>query len=245
MANPVKSYLSGLYERAMRDAYAHARAEIAGVCGPGARVLDCGAWNGEEFDTLSAMTGITKDQYAGIEWSAPHAEEAQAKGLNVVQADLNRPMPFEDESFDCVYGLSVLEHLLNGCAYMREAHRVLKPGGKLVILTPNISTWFTIGLLMLGRMPSTGPHPDSTSLFQGEVSFDIKDVTVEMESETPTHRHLVVFSYRTLGRFLGLLNFRSVEGRAFGLYPFPNFSQPVLQRLDPWHCHQMVYTATK
>jgi hypothetical protein len=59
------------------------------------------------------------------------------------------------------------------------------------------------------------------------------------------HRHLVVFSYRVLKRYLGMLGFADVEGHGFGLYPFPNAVQPVLERMDPWHCHQMVFIARK
>lgn len=77
------------------------------------------------------------------------------------RADLNKKLPYDDQTFECVFALSVLEHLLMPCRFMSEIARVLKPGGKVVILTPNISTYFTAALLLLGRMPSSGPHPDS------------------------------------------------------------------------------------
>jgi len=59
------------------------------------------------------------------------------------------------------------------------------------------------------------------------------------------HRHLVVFSYRVLKEYLKLIGFREVRGYGFGLYPFPNFMQPLLERIDPIHCHQMVFVARK
>ena len=40
-------------------------------------------------------------------------------------------------------------------------------------------------------------------------------------------------------------SFEDVKGYGFGLYPFPNFMQPVLEKIDPYHCHQMVFIAKK
>jgi hypothetical protein len=130
---------------------------------------------------------------------------------------------------------------------MRECHRILEDRGTLVLLTPNISTFFTIALLLVGKMPSSGPHPDSNALVIGEEVFKVSDPNLlpDPESDTPVHRHLVVFSFRVLRRYLKMIGFTEVRGYGFGLYPFPNFIQPALERLDPYHCHQMVFVAQK
>lgn len=44
----------------------------------------------------------------------------------------------EDESFDCVVSFQVIEHIKNDRSYLEEIFRVLKPGGKALISTPNI-----------------------------------------------------------------------------------------------------------
>jgi len=141
----------------------------------------------------------------------------------------------------------VLEHLLNGCHFLKECHRVLKDKGTLILITPNISTYFTVALLLLGKMPSTGPHPDSTVLVRESELFKVspEEMVPDPESHTPVFRHLVVFSFRALRKYLRTAGFSDVVARSFGLYPFPNFMQPFLERVDPYHCHQMVFTAKK
>jgi SAM-dependent methyltransferase len=232
----------------MREAYEKATAEIAQTLSRGGNVLDCGASHGGMYQTISSrLPGFSKDRYFGVEWDQETAAAAQNLGLNIQAADLNKPLPFADNTFACVYGLSVLEHLLNGCKYLQECHRVLQPGGQLVILTPNISTYFTAALILLGKMPSTGPHPDSIALVKKEEPFKVSAdfLQPDVESDTPQHRHLVVFSFRALRGYLEMIGYSDVRGSGYGLYPFPNFLQPLLERIDPYHCHQMVFMGRK
>jgi 2-polyprenyl-3-methyl-5-hydroxy-6-metoxy-1,4-benzoquinol methylase len=239
-------YFRNLYLRTMEQAYALAEDEIVQAMRDGGTCLDCGAHDGYRYKNLE-QAGLDPDSYQGIEWNADAVEAAIKRGANVIQGDLNKELVFQNESFKCIYGLSLLEHLLNPCNYLRECYRCLEKGGTLVILTPNISTFFTIALLIAGKMPSSGPHPDSNALLKQEelikVSHD--SLTYDSESDFPVHRHLVVFSYKVLKSYLVMLGFDEIKGYGFGLYPFPNFMQKYLQKIDPYHCHQMVFIARK
>ncbi|QFY90682.1 class I SAM-dependent methyltransferase [Magnetovirga frankeli] len=243
----LQHYFKNLYRRTMDEAYGLAFEQITQAIHEDGSVLDCGANTGGSFHRLQRQINLDTSRYQGIEWNQGCVDQAQAKGLNIIQGDLNRQLPFDNDSFRCVFALSVLEHLLNPCAFMRECHRVLEPQGTLVLLTPNISTLFTIALLIVGKMPSSGPHPDSNALLAGEELFKVSSPNLlpDTESETPVHRHLVVFSYRVLHRYLNMLGFTDIKGYGFGLYPFPNFLQHILEKLDPYHCHQMVFIAEK
>jgi SAM-dependent methyltransferase len=236
-------YFKRLYERTMRESYSFAEARIVAALADGGNGLDCGAGDGHMAERLI----IPADRYHGIEWSA-EATLARDRGLNVVNGDLNQQLPYADEHFKCVFGLSVLEHLLRPCRYLRECHRVLEPGGTLVILTPNIATYFTAFLILAGRMPSSGPHPDSDALIAS--TRPVEELMAsrgvhDADNDTPSHRHLVIFSYLALRRYLQMLGFRDVVGKGFGVYPFPNAVQPLVERLDPYHAHQMVFVARK
>ena len=242
----VVNYFRNSYARTMREAYQLAEDEIVHALRDGGACLDCGAARGGRFEFLHREAGLAPDSYSGIEWNPDLIAVARDKGLNVQQGDLNKPISFPDDKFRCIFGLSVLEHLLNPCSFLKEAYRCLEPGGTLVLLTPNISTYFTMFQLLLGKMPSSGPHPDSELLIRREEMFQVTTLEEQIfEGDFPVHRHLVVFSYRVLKRYLEMLGFKNIDGRGFGLYPFPNFSQKLLERLDPYHCHQMVFIAKK
>lgn len=80
------------------------------------------------------------------------AKELRAKGFTVfsldlfatgtrgrfVKADLNRPLPFAPASFDYVLCSESMQYLENHALLMREFAAVVRPGGTVVISTPNI-----------------------------------------------------------------------------------------------------------
>lgn len=242
----LQRYFHNLYSRTMRQGYELAYREVVSALSDGGKCLDCGASCGQHLQYLQRLLPLNQQRYWGIEWDQGSVWASRATGMNIIRGDLNRFLPFKDDTFQCVFGFSVLEHLLKGCQWIQECRRVLKPGGRLIILTPNISTYFTIVLLALGRMPSSGPHPDSALLMNTEALLGARSLEARaVENETPMNRHLVVFSYKVLRKYLSLVGFNHVRGCGFGLYPFPNFFQPLIERIDPYHCHQMLFVATK
>lgn len=61
-----------------------------------------------------------------------------------IQHNLNKfPYPFEDNTFDYIEARHVLEHLEKPFNVMKELHRILKPGGELLVKVPHFSRGFT------------------------------------------------------------------------------------------------------
>jgi SAM-dependent methyltransferase len=64
---------------------------------------------------------------------------SKVPGLTVQYADMNESLPLDDESVDIVICQEGIEHIPNHLALLREFNRVLKPGGRLILTTPNLS----------------------------------------------------------------------------------------------------------
>jgi SAM-dependent methyltransferase len=194
------------------------------------------------FDISTSLPRYRKKNYFGIELTTNGLLKALNNKLQVLRGDLNQNLFFNLDVFQCVFGLSVLEHLINGCNFLKDTHRVLKPGGHLIIVTPNLSAWFNVFLLAIGEMPSSGPHPDSEILLK--INNVIRNKNVKrsnLEGDTPSDGHLVVFIYRTLYDYLKLLGFRKITAIPYGYYPLPKGMQKIFEKLDLWHCHQLLF----
>jgi SAM-dependent methyltransferase len=73
----------------------------------------------------------------GIDPDPVVVERARLKGLNAQQGTLVA-QSYPDCTFDAVYLSHVLEHVHDPAAVLRECGRILKPGGRIVVLTPNV-----------------------------------------------------------------------------------------------------------
>jgi len=91
------------------------------------RVLDLGCGI-KPYESL-----FRADQYVGVEYQGEGETYAKDK------ADFfydGRNLPFEDASFDAVFCSEVFEHVFNLEEILKELHRVLKPGGKMLLTFP-------------------------------------------------------------------------------------------------------------
>jgi ubiquinone/menaquinone biosynthesis C-methylase UbiE len=108
------------------------------------RLLDLGCGDGE-FSHRIKKRGWTVD---GLDFDAGAARLAEERhGLKVNICSVAE-MAYPDDSFDAVTMNHVIEHLVDPLAVLRIVHRVLKPGGSLIVVTPNAESW---GLRLFGR----------------------------------------------------------------------------------------------
>jgi len=94
-------------------------------------------------------------------------EFMELEGINVDIVDLNHAnLPYPDQHFDVVTFTEVAEHLENYRAIIREIFRVLKPGGAVVITTPNVLNMKSrMRFLTTGFWSMFGPlHVGETSI---------------------------------------------------------------------------------
>jgi 2-polyprenyl-3-methyl-5-hydroxy-6-metoxy-1,4-benzoquinol methylase len=108
------------------------------------KVLDVGCGNG----AFLARMKLLGWQCTGIETDPLAAQFARDSfGLNVREGTLG-DAGFSDDSFDVVTLSHVIEHVHSPQDLLMQCRRVLKPGGKLVVLTPNI---LSLGHRIFGR----------------------------------------------------------------------------------------------
>ena len=98
---------------------------------PRERLLDAGC--GRYLKFSKELSGFA--HVAGMDLESTLETDNRAEPFGVC-GDLAR-IPFRSEQFDMVISRSVVEHLTDPAAVFREFYRVLRPGGRVVIITPN------------------------------------------------------------------------------------------------------------
>lgn len=97
-------------------------------------LLEVGCGEGRGVRLL--MPSVTS--YTAIDKIASAVEELNLKfpSGKFVAGNLP-PLPFPDASFDSAVSFQVIEHIRDDRAFLKEIHRVLRPGGVALITTPN------------------------------------------------------------------------------------------------------------
>jgi 2-polyprenyl-3-methyl-5-hydroxy-6-metoxy-1,4-benzoquinol methylase len=122
---------------------------------PRGRLLDIGCGGGE----LAQLLRECGWQVHGVEREASLAARAEARGIAVRTADFGEaPLPWDAGAFEAVVAGEVIEHVVDTDHLLSEAARVLRPGGALVITTPNLASLENRIRLLLGCYPMWMDH---------------------------------------------------------------------------------------
>jgi 2-polyprenyl-3-methyl-5-hydroxy-6-metoxy-1,4-benzoquinol methylase len=120
-------------------------------------------------------------------------EQFRVPEIPVRFADLSERLPYDDASFDVLSCLEGIEHLEDQFAFIRECWRVLRPGGRLLVSTPNI-----LGLASRWRYFWTGFFPLATK-------------PMNEHRKAPIHDHIHLITYYELRYILRTTGFRVVK----------------------------------
>jgi SAM-dependent methyltransferase len=100
--------------------------------------LGCGEGRG------IGVIGPLADSYSAIDKIKPIVEHLATQYPDYEFIDGHfPPMPYEDNRFDTIVTFQVIEHIQDDQLFLKEIHRILKPGGKALITTPNIKMTLT------------------------------------------------------------------------------------------------------
>src|SRR5215470_20538 len=95
------------------------------------RILDVGCGTGANLLMLSKY-----GEAEGVDISEDALAFCRERGLDKVKLGAGEKLPYDDGTFDLVTALDVVEHLDDDLAGLREMHRVLRPGGRVLLFVP-------------------------------------------------------------------------------------------------------------
>lgn len=101
--------------------------------------VGCGEGRGVELLSPKCKSYLALDKITDV----IEKLSSQYPNVNFKQAVVPPFTGVEDNSFDWVVSFQVIEHIQDDKKFLEEIHRVLKPGGKAIISTPNIKMTLT------------------------------------------------------------------------------------------------------
>ncbi len=89
--------------------------------------------------------------------------------------------PLPDNSYDLIVAGEIVEHLFDTDGFARELYRILKPGGTLIISTPNLASWYNRLRLLRGKVPRSFPGVSASLKY--DTYIDTAHIRVNIMSE--------------------------------------------------------------
>lgn len=202
-------------------------------------VLDLGCGRGYLLRALRRE--LPGARCIGVEVSDSSVGELRAEGIEVHVQDVADRLPAQDASIDLVVLGEVIEHVFDPDACIEGIYRVLRPGGTLIVTTPNLASWLNRALLLFGVQPVF--TETSTRKKYGHW------LGLLGERTSNTQGHLKLFTLGALRELLVDLGFDivRVEGYKFYLlaeHPLANLIESVF-RLRPSLASGFIVTARK
>ncbi|MCF3136927.1 class I SAM-dependent methyltransferase [Streptomyces olivochromogenes] len=192
-------------------------AAALGPAGAGARtVLDIGCGDGTAAATAAPF--LAGHRLVGVDWSQDALRRAHARLPSAVRGELSGGgLPLRTGCADAVLFSEVIEHLVDPDAALDELRRVLRPGGHLMLSTPNLAAWYNRALLLAGVQP---------------VFSEVSLRAIHGRPGKEVVGHLRLYTARALREFVTAAGFEVV--RVHGA-PFHGVPQP-LRPLDRLAC---------
>lgn len=152
----------------------------------GEKIVDLGCGTGYYLFLLSGLP--VRLHLSGLDNDEEAIEEAKTllrdKNIKFVVGDLHK-MPFKNDSFDKAVASEVLEHIENDMKVLKEAYRILKPGGLLVVSTPSKNfpfLWDPINWILQHLLNTHIKEGFWSGIWSGHLRlYDLKDLKRKFE----------------------------------------------------------------
>lgn len=213
------------------------------------KMLDIGC--GDGVLTLEFANHIHPREIYGIEYVDETRRMARTRGIKCVKGDLNSKWNLKSNQFDLILSSQNIEHMHNTRLYLEECFRCLKPGGMIVILTENLSSWVNAGSLIFGWQPFSTTCINGYNLGNPLTwHLEIKKSKTFLEKYqksgvTGTVGHIRVLAYQGLKEMVEVTGFKKVILKSTGYLPFFGWLSDYMCRIDPRHGNFLLAIGTK
>jgi len=156
------------------------------------RILDVGCGTGANLKMLAEH-----GRAEGVDISQQAVDFCHERGLESVKLGAAEDLPYENDSFDLVTALDVVEHLDDDVAGLREMRRVLRPDGRLLLFVPAF-------MFLWGVQDDVSNHRRRYTLPSLLRAVEAAGFVVEWSSYANISFFLPVLLVRSVMRWLGL-----------------------------------------
>ena len=172
------------------------------------KILDIGCGNMTMIEACFkrlAQNGVDRGEnchVTGWDLSRQAVEEARGRQWQAEERDIaEAPIAAEErEHYDLVICLEVIEHIADTELAVKNIHDLLKPGGIMILSTPNLAAWYNRFLLLFGF------QPHMTEVSNVPIRFGCRFIgrlLGEIEGVTDISAgHMRLFTFRALKEFL-------------------------------------------
>ncbi len=169
-------FLAPIYDRVIHYADSESMIALAGLPVPG-RLLDAGGGTGRVAASLKGYAS----QVIVTDLSYPMLQQAAAKDLTTSCAE-TEILPYPDASFERVIMVDALHHVADQQATARELWRVLEPGGRLVVVEPDIECFAVKLIALFEKLSLMRSHFLAKKQMQSAFSFPDSSTKVTLQN---------------------------------------------------------------
>jgi SAM-dependent methyltransferase len=150
------------------------------------------------------------DDYFACDFVEPDNPPSNFRRLDLNEESVRDA--FAGEKFDVVFCGEVIEHLFSPDALLSDLRDLLRPGGILILSTPNLAYWVNRFLLLIGISPL---FVENSSRHKLGRRFRF------LGQGNPTQGHIRLFTYRAARELLDLHGFELLRTRPVRVWRFP------------------------
>lgn len=159
----------------------------------GAKILDIGCHAGY----LTSMYKKSGNDVHAIDLSESSVKKARELGIKAIHGDfMNKSIG--EGSFDIVVAGETIEHVFDTDAFLDKIRMLLKPGGKLILTTPNVASLGRRLMLLIGLNPILEYTARSSDA--GHIRFY---TFANIENQLKEHKYKIIKSVSSVVNFIG------------------------------------------